>query len=79
MVSAAHWLSPTPAFAAQKQTCWVGIWILLAYVTTDFDNQKAPHYVSGFQRRYMIEWWILNASYSKQASGVLNISSRVMG
>lgn len=26
----------------------------------------------------MIEWWILNACYSKQASGVLNISSRVM-
>jgi len=26
----------------------------------------------------MIEWWILNASYSRQASGVLNISSRVM-
>jgi len=26
----------------------------------------------------MIEWWISNARYSKQASGVLNISSRVM-
>jgi len=26
----------------------------------------------------MIEWWISNACYSKQASGVLNISSRVM-
>ena len=26
----------------------------------------------------MIEWWISNACYSKQALGVLNISSRVM-
>jgi len=26
----------------------------------------------------MIEWWISNACYSIQASGVLNISSRVM-
>jgi len=26
----------------------------------------------------MIEWWISNAFHSKQASGVLNILSRVM-
>jgi len=26
----------------------------------------------------MIEWWIWNACYPKQASGVLNTSSRVM-
>jgi len=26
----------------------------------------------------MIEWWISKASYSKQASGVFNRSSRVM-
>jgi hypothetical protein len=26
----------------------------------------------------MIEWWIWNACYSKQASGVLNILSKVM-
>jgi len=27
----------------------------------------------------MIEWWILNVCYSKHVSGVLNISSMVMG
>jgi len=45
---------------------------------TDFGNQKASHYILGSQRWSMIEWWISNGCYSKQASGVLNISSRVM-
>jgi len=45
---------------------------------TDFGNQKASHYILGSQWWVMIEWWISNACYSKQASGVLNISSRVM-
>jgi len=31
----------------------------------------------GAQWWSMIEWWISNACYSKQASGVLNILSRV--
>jgi len=78
MVSAAHWLTPTPAFLPQMWTCTVGISIVLASVTTNFGNQKASNYISGSQWWSMIEWWILNACYSKQASGVLNISSRVM-
>jgi len=45
---------------------------------TDFGNQKASHYILGSQQWSMIEWWISNACYSKQASGVLNILSRVM-
>jgi len=79
MVSAAHGLTPTPAFSAQTRTWKVGIWIVLASATTDFGNQKASHYILGSQQWSMIGWWMSNACYSKQASGVLNISSRVMG
>jgi len=78
MVSAAHWLTPTPAFSAQTRTWRVSIWIVLASATTDFGNQKASPYILGSQRWSIIEWWILNACYSKQASGVLNISSSMM-
>jgi len=78
MVSVAHSLTAIPAFSAQTQTCRVGIWIVLASAMTDFGNQNASHYIVGSQRWSMIEWWISNACYSKQASGVLNISSRVM-
>jgi len=45
---------------------------------TNFGNQNASHYISGFQWWSMVEWWILNACYCTQASGVLNISSTVM-
>jgi len=38
MVSAAHWLTPSPAFSVQMQTCRVGIWIVSASTTTDFGN-----------------------------------------
>jgi hypothetical protein len=78
MVSAAHWLTPTLAFSAQTRTCRVSIWMVLASATTDFGNQNASHYILGTQRWSMIEWWISSASYSKKASRVLNISSRVM-
>jgi len=46
---------------------------------TDFGNQMASQYILGSQWWSMIEWWISNACYSKQASGALNILSRVMG
>ena len=78
MVSAAYRLTPTPAFTAQRQTCWVRIWIVLPSATTDFGNQKALHYNFGSQWWSMIQWWVSNARYIKQASGVLNISSRVL-
>ena len=78
MVFAAHWLTPIPAYSAQRRTCWVSIWIVLASATTDFGNQKASHYILGSQQWSVIEWWISNARNSKQASWVLNISSRVM-
>jgi len=77
IVSAAHWLTPTPAFLAQTRTSRVSIWIVLAFATTDFGNQKASHYILGSRWWSMIQWCIRNACYSKQASGVLNISSRV--
>jgi len=77
MVSAAHWLTPTPAFSAQTQTCRVGIWIVLACATTDCATQRASHYIVGSHRWSMIEWCISNPCHSKQASGVLNISSTV--
>jgi hypothetical protein len=38
MVSAAHWLTPTPVFSAQTRTCRVNIWIVLPLATTDFGN-----------------------------------------
>jgi len=78
MCSAAHWLTPTPAFSAQTQTWRVGIWIVSASTTTDFCNQKASHYILGSQRWSTIEWWISNACYSKQELGVLNVWLRVM-
>jgi len=78
MVSSAHWLTPTLAFSAQMWTCRVCIWLELASAIADFGNQKASHYIVGSQRWSMIGWWILNACYSNQALGVLNISSRVM-
>jgi len=78
MISAAHWLTPTPVFTAQIRTCRVGILIVLSSATTDFANQKASHPIVGFQQWSMIEWWILNRCYSKQVSGVLNMSSRMM-
>jgi len=39
IVSAAHWLTPTPAFIAQTWTCRVGIYIVLVFATTDSANQ----------------------------------------
>jgi len=78
MVSAAHWLTPTLAFSAKTWTCRVGIWSESASATTDFGNQKASHCTPGSQRWSMIELWISNACYSKQASGVLPILSSVM-
>jgi len=78
MVSAMHWLTPTPAFLAQMRTCSVGIWTVLESATTDFGNQKASHYIVDSQQWSMIEWWITNACYSKPASEVYNILSRVM-
>jgi len=56
MVSADHWLTPTPEFSAQARTCRVGIWIVLASAMTYFGNQKASRYISGSQRWWMIEW-----------------------
>jgi len=78
MVSAAHWLTPIPVFSAQTGTCTVGIWIVLASGMTHFGNQKASHDILGSQKWSIIEWLVSNTWYSKQASGVLNISSRVM-
>jgi len=78
MVSAALWLTPTLAFLTQTGTCRVGIWIVSASATTDFCNQKASHYILHSEWCSMIEWWISNACYSKQAWGVMNILSRVM-
>jgi len=73
MVSAAHWPTPTLVFLAQTWTCRVGIWIVSATATTNFSNQKASHDISGSGWWSMIEWWITNACYSKQASEVLDI------
>jgi len=78
MVSAAHCLTPTPAFSAKTWTCRVSIWILLASAMTDFDNPRASHCIIGSHRWSMFEWCISNAGYCKQVSGVLNMSSRVM-
>jgi len=58
MVSAAHWLTPTLAFWAQRWTCCVGIGIVLASATTDFCNQKASHDIVCSQQWSMIKWWI---------------------
>jgi len=46
---------------------------------TDFGNQLALQYISGSEWWPMIEGWISNTCYSKKVSGILNISSRVMG
>jgi hypothetical protein len=77
-VFATHWLTPTPVLLPQTRTCRVGIRIVLASATTDFGNQKASHYILGSQWWSMIEWWISNASYSKQPLGVLIISWTAM-
>ena len=68
MVSGALWLTPTPTFSAQMQTCCVGIFMVLAPASTDYGNQKALHYILCSQWWSMIEWWVSNAGYSKQAS-----------
>jgi hypothetical protein len=47
-------------------------------VMTDFSNQKPPHYICRSQQWSMIEWRIWNASFYKQALGVLNILSQGM-
>ena len=77
MVSAVHWLSPTLAISGQTRTCWVGIWNVLASATPDFGKQKVSQWISAPQRGSIIEWWISNAYYSKEALGLLNISSKV--
>jgi len=77
MVSAAHWLTITPAFLAQRRSCWVGIWIVLVSVITDFGKQQASHYISGSQRWLKKEGWIANARYSEQMSGLMIMSSTV--
>jgi len=73
MVSATHWLSPTPTFSAQRWTCRVSIWIILASAMTDFGNPKASHYMIASQQWSTIEWWISDAGYSKHRSGVFSI------
>jgi len=78
MVSAGYWLTPIPAFPAQRRTCWLGIWIELPSAMIDFNNRKASQQIWHSQPWWMIEWWILNAHYSTQASGVLNSLSWVM-
>jgi len=78
MVSAAYWLTPTLAFSAQRRTCWASILIVLASTMTDFSDQKASHYIFGTQWWLIIEWWWSNVLYSKQALGVLSISSTVL-
>jgi len=77
MVSTAHCLTPTLVLSAERWTCCVGIWIVFAYASTDFGNQKASQYIVSSQQWSMIEWWISNARYTTQASGVLNIWSMV--
>ena len=77
MVSNALWLAPSLEFSARLQTCWVGVWIVLASALTDFGNQKASHYTWGSQWWSMIEWLISNPLYCEQMSAVLNTSSRV--
>jgi len=59
-------------------TCRIGICVVPVSGTTHFGNQKASHYILDSQWWSIIHWWITNAGYSKQASGELNISSRVM-
>jgi len=78
IVSAAHWLTPTPLFQAQMGTYRDGTWIVLALVTTEIGNQNTSYYISGSPWWTMTEKWILNAHYAKQASRVMDISSRVM-
>jgi len=58
LVSAAHSLTPTPAFSAQTWTCSAGIWIALASAMTDFGNQKASQCILGSPQWSIIEWWI---------------------
>lgn len=53
MVSAAQWLTPTPAFPAQMLTGTVHIWTVLVPATTDLSNQKASQYILGSQ------WWLM--------------------
>ena len=78
MDSADHWLTPTKVFSGQTRTCRVGIWTLLAYLTTDFSNQKTSHDIVGSQWWSMVQWWIPESPYSKLVSGVFNIPSSVM-
>jgi len=78
IVSAARWVTPTPAVSAQTWTWRVGIWIVLASAMPDFGNLQASHWILVSQLWSMIEWWMSSACYSQQASGVLNILSRVM-
>jgi len=77
LVSTANWLTTTPVISAPRRACWLSIWIVLASAMTVFGNQKESHYISGSQWWLTIQWWISNAHYSKQASGVFNIVSRV--
>jgi hypothetical protein len=78
MMSAPHWLTPTPALSSQMPANRVGIRIVLVSAATDISNQKASHYILGFRQWSIIEWWISNTHYWAPASGVLNISSRLM-
>jgi len=77
LVLAAHWLNPTLAFSAQTRTCRGSIGLVLVSATTDFGNQMASHYILDSQWWSLIEWWISKSCYSKEALGVLNLSSRV--
>jgi len=78
MASDADWLTSTLPISAQRQTCSVGIWIVLSSGKNNFGNQMASHYILGSERWSRIEWWLSNVPYSKHTSGVLNISSRIM-
>jgi len=78
MVSAAVCPTATPAFSARTWASRVCILILVVSAKIDFYIPKASHYTVYSQQWSMIEWWLSNICYSKQASGVFNISSRVM-
>jgi hypothetical protein len=73
-----HCPTSTLVFSAPMWTCRSAICVVLPASMTHFGNVNASHYIFDSHWWSMIKLWISNACYTKQGSGVFNISSSMM-
>jgi len=77
MVSAANWLTPTPAFSAQTQTCRVGICIVIASAATEFWQPEG--FTLHFRFSTVVNDWVVDIECFLLQTSVRSIEYIVKG